>query len=246
MRARTKRTKRDDQAKVLVGLFIIAFGVIFFMDRSGMQIADWLISWETILISAGIVTLYKHYFKKISGYVMITVGALFLINEIGSDVIDTKLIVPGLVIVFGLVMIGKATNLFGTQKKKNRHVVFDDDTEISSENFIESTTLFGGVTKNIVSKDFQGAEFTTAFGGTEINLTQADIQQPVTINTKTAFGGVTLIVPSNWEVQVEVTTIFGSVEDKRSMMTSTEVDENKVLTLKGTCVFGGLEIQSYA
>lgn len=66
--------------------------------------------------------------------------------------------------------------------------------EISSDDFIQASTVFGG---------------------TEIDLTKADIQQPVVINTSTTFGGVKIIVPSNWQVNSDVTTIFGAVENQK-------------------------------
>jgi hypothetical protein len=59
------------------------------------------------------------------------------------------------------------------------------------------------------------------------------------------FGGATLIVPSNWAVQTGGTvTIFGGIGDKRKITTLTE-STAKTLVLKGTMVFGGIEIKSY-
>lgn len=246
MHRNRQRSKRHNQAKVLAGLFIITFGVLFLLERQGLQLGDWVISWKTILIAVGIVTLYKHNFKHFFGYVLIGVGSVFLINEYQPNTIDSKLILPVVVIMFGILMIGKATNMFGFRKKKSpRLTVFDDDREISSDDYIEATTFFGGVNKSVVSKNFQGADFTTMFGGTEINLSKADIQHPVDISATTAFGGITLIVPSNWQVNSEITTVFGAVEDQRNLAPDHQVDPEKTVTLKGSCFFGGVEIQSY-
>ncbi|MBL4861865.1 MAG: hypothetical protein JKY09_02455 [Crocinitomicaceae bacterium] len=240
------RSLRHQKSKILAGTLIIFFGIVYLLERTGVNLPNWVISWETILIAAGIVTLYKHNFKHFAGYVMIGVGGIFLINEFRPDTIDSSLIFPIVIILFGVMMLGKAMNLFGSKRKgQHHHTVFDDDIDISSEDFIQSTTFFGGVTKKVVSKDFKGADFTTFFGGTEINLTQADIQLPVTINATTAFGGLTVIVPSNWQVKSELLTIFGGVEDKRPILAETTQDSNKVLTLQGNCFFGGVEIQSY-
>ncbi|MFT6983246.1 MAG: putative membrane protein [Crocinitomicaceae bacterium] len=128
--------------------------------------------------------------------------------------------------------------------KKDTYI-FDEEIDQSSEDFVKSTTLFGGVKKSIVSKTFKGANFDTKFGGTEINLSQADIQQPVVIHSTTALGGLKIIVPSNWQVKSEISAIFGSVEDKRAPISDLSRDPNKVLILKGNCTFGGVEIISY-
>ena len=239
------RTTRQRNSKILAGLFIITFGVLFLLERQGMPIADWAVSWKTILIAIGVVTLYKHNFRHFAGYVLIGIGTIFLINEAKPETVDTKLILPVIVILFGGTMIAKSIGIFDSKKKRHNMTVFDDNKEISSEDYIQATTFFGGVTKNVVSKDFKGADFTTAFGGTEINLTRADIQQPVTINASTYFGGITQIVPSNWKVNSEITTAFGAVEDKRNISSDIENDPSKTLTLKGSCYFGGVEIHSY-
>lgn len=236
---------RQRNSKILAGLFIITFGIIHLFERQGAPIAEWVISWKTILIAVGIVVLYKHNFRHFFGYALIGVGGAFLINEIYPHTLNTKLVFPIMIILFGVSMIVKSMNLFQAKSKPHNTTFFDSDKEISSEDYIKASTFFGGITKNVVSKNFKGGEFTTAFGGTEINLTKADIQQPVTIKATTAFGGVTLIVPSNWQVKSEMTTIFGGIEDQRSLPSDITYDPNKTVTLTGSCFFGGVEIQSY-
>lgn len=236
---------RHQQSKILTGVLVIAFGTLYLLKKADINVPHWLLSWESVLIGFGVVTLYKHRFNHFFGYIMIGVGAIFMINEFRPHTINPKFILPVVIILIGIMIIGKTMNLFGTNNKMKDQTIFGDDVDMTSDDFITSTTLFGGVTKNVVSKNFEGAEFTTLFGGTEINLTQADIQKPVTIKASTAFGGLTVIVPSNWEVNSELVTAFGGVEDKRAVMSEVSRDPNKVLTLKGSCIFGGVEIQSY-
>jgi len=51
-------------------------------------------------------------------------------------------------------------------------------------------------------------------------------------------------VPSHWMVKSEIVTIFGGVEDKRVMSTVIDTPD-KVLILKGTVIFGGIEIKNF-
>ncbi len=81
-------------------------------------------------------------------------------------------------------------------------------------------------------------------GGAEINLMQADLQHNIVLEVNNVFGGTKLIVPSNWDVKNEVSAVFGGIEDKRSINTSVP-DQDKILILKGTCVFGGIEVSNY-
>lgn len=246
MRKRNQIAKNNTGAKILSGLFIIFFGSVFLAERSGVHVPEWLLSWESILIAIGTVMLFRHNFRHFIGYALITVGAAFIIDDYYPQIIDTKLILPVLVILFGVVMVAKATNLFGSKKKRSSsNVMFDEDSEITGDDYIEATTLFGGVKKNVTSKNFRGADINTTFGGTEINLTKADIQGPITISSRTTFGGMTLIVPSNWQVNSEITAVFGSVEDQRGVPSDNQYEPGKVVTLEGSCTFGGVEIQSY-
>lgn len=240
-----KRAKNHQKGKILAGIFFIGFGIVYLLENLGFAIPHWVFTWKMFLIAIGLVMLVKHNFKNFGGYVLIITGGLFMTNEFVPDTFDTKMLWPIAFIMIGVSMIGKSLNLFGHKKKMGRSCRVTDEVEIESDDYLQSTTFFGGVTKNVVSKNFKGANMTTFFGGTEINLTKADLQQPATIDLSCGFGGVTIIVPSNWQVKSELTTIFGGIDDKRPLMDDTSRDSNKVLILKGSCFFGGVEIQSY-
>lgn len=234
-------------SKIIAGLFVIFFGSVFLAKQSGVSIPEGLLSWKSFLIAFGVVTLFRHNFRGFPGYAMIAVGSAFLIDDYYPNLIDTKLILPIVVILFGVVMIAKATNLFGSKKKGSRnHVMFDEDVDLNNDEFIETSTVFGGVKKNVTNKNFRGANISTTFGGTEINLTKADIQGPIVIDSRTVFGGLTLIVPSTWQVHSNVSAVLGAVEDQREAIDESLVEENKIVTLEGSCTFGGVEIKSYA
>jgi len=246
MERRNKRVPlRHQKSKVLAGSLLILFGAVFMAERMGAPIPRWVISWETALIAIGVVTLYKHYWQKIWGYVLIIVGGVFLLKDILPGTIDDGLIFPILIILFGVVTISKGTNLFQKKKFSNHDVMFEEVEDLSSDDFIQTSTYFGGVKKNIVSKTFKGGDFTTAFGGVELNLTKADMIKPININSVTSFGELKLIIPANWRVESQITCVFGAVEDKRSTSHQIEQENIRVLTLTGTCFMGGVKIISY-
>ena len=115
--------------------------------------------------------------------------------------------------------------------------------EKSTEDWIDSVSVFGGVRKVIMSKNFKGGEATSFMGGTELDFTQADINGTVVLELTQVMGGCKLIVPGNWSVKNEVNAVFGGVDDKRHLHTN--ADPGKVLLLKGTSFLGGLEIRNY-
>jgi hypothetical protein len=124
-----------------------------------------------------------------------------------------------------------------------RHYYCHSTEQSTNEDTIESTTVMAGIKKKILSKNFKGGEITNVFGGTEIDFTQADFEGKVTIELTNAFGGTRLIIPANWEIISEFTSVLGGIDDKRPQHPKTE-EEKKVLVLRGTNVFGGVEIKS--
>ena len=80
-------------------------------------------------------------------------------------------------------------------------------------------------------------------GGAEINLANADFTSPIEIEVVNVFGGTKLIEPSKWEIRSDVTAIFGGVDDKRHQPPN--LVPEKVIILKGTLLFGGVEVTSF-
>lgn len=109
---------------------------------------------------------------------------------------------------------------------------------------INESVLFGGVDRKLMTKNFQGGKATVLFGGLDLDLTQVDFTGVVSLDLEVGFGGVKLIVPPHWDVRTEVSNIAAGLEDKR-MFREGGVDTNKVLILKGTLLFSGLEIKSF-
>jgi hypothetical protein len=113
----------------------------------------------------------------------------------------------------------------------------------SSDDYIDTTSIFGGIHKKIVSKNFKGGDITTMLGGTEIDLTQADFTGTIRLDVTQIMGGTKIIVPPHWEVRSEVTAVFAGFEDKRQQPAMTNAE--KVLIIDGTSIFGGIELKNY-
>lgn len=109
---------------------------------------------------------------------------------------------------------------------------------------INERVIFSGVNRKLMTKNFQGGKATVIFGGLDLDLTQVDFTGVISLDLEVGFGGVKLIIPPHWDVRTEVSNIAAGLEDKR-MFREGGVDTNKVLILKGTLLFSGLEIKSF-
>ncbi|MFA7272691.1 MAG: DUF5668 domain-containing protein [Crocinitomicaceae bacterium] len=241
--------KGRTRGKLIAGTLIILFGLLYLFRELGLYIPRWVFSWEMILIGIGIVLLIRHKFQRLSGYILIAIGVISKLNDFYPDLINYRILWPIVIIFFGASMIYKAK--FGSRPSKNwkkmagqRDFFGNGDIEYSPEDFVDAVSIFGSIKKQVTTKNFKGADLFTLFGGTEINLMYADFQGKALIEMTTIFGGAEIILPADWSVRSEMTSIFGGLEDNRIKKASDENSE-KVLILKGTCVFGGVEIKSY-
>jgi predicted membrane protein len=176
------------------------------------------------------------------------VGSIFLINDIYPDLTFRKYLWPLILIAVGGFIIFRPRRRWCKEdEKKNISTtdpLIDPEPTYSKEDFVDSTSIFGGAKRIVISKNFKGGDLVNIFGGTELDLTQADFTGTAVVELTTMFGGTKLIVPSNWSVKSEAITIFGGLEDKRKMDAIT-TNSDKTLILKGTVIFGGIDIRSY-
>jgi predicted membrane protein len=254
-------------SRVWSGLVLVAAGVLYLADiNKWAAIPTWVFTWPVLLVVIGLLIGIKSRFHNPGAFIMIIVGGINLVAQNNHDL--SKYIIPAILIGIGLVFILRPRhnwtkhNWKDISKRSWQQMPYvnpstahqsppasdiintKNNTQEDNAEWVEINTAFGSVKKIILSKNFKGGEINNFMGGTEINLMKADIQSPITLEVNNVFGGAKLIVPSNWDVKNEVTAVFGGIEDKRAI-NSTPADPGKIIVLKGTCVFGGIEITNY-
>jgi predicted membrane protein len=227
----------QNKGKILGGIVLLIVGVFLFARQLDVELPYWLFRWEMFLIVLGVFMGAKDSFRKSGWIVPVIIGSFFLIDDLFVEVRLIKFFWPSAILLAGAAM------LVSAYKKKDwskLHEINGTDNE-----FINATTIFGGVKKSIITKDFKGGEIFNVFGGTDIDLSQSDIDGVVQIEITQVFGGIKLILPAHWEVKSEITAILGGVEDKRKNLSALNLAGGKVLILRGTNILGGIDIKSY-
>lgn len=252
-----KNLKNRNGARVVGGLLLVAAGAALLIRNMGyFDLPYWLFSWPMILILVGIYSGVKHNFQNNGWIIMIAVGVFFLADRFIPNLKLEPAFWPLIIIGLGIVFIFRPGKKNWLPPGKDAgydkwHAPLTNMPESSTytgtnkSDFIKIESVFSGVNRTILSKNFQGGKISCVFGGAEIDLAQADITGTVLLKMDVVFGGVKLIVPANWAIQSDIDGIFQSVDDKRKYNASTGVDANKILLLKGSCVFGGIEVKSY-
>jgi len=258
-----ERPRRKRTSRVSGGLLLVVLGLVLLASKMNVLFLPyWVFSWQMFLIVLGLFIGFRHGFRKPGWLVLLLVGSYFLLNDFFEATFNLHLYFwPILIISIGLWIMLKPRREYypgqfggrlrtpvqpdlATPSSTDNYSTADSNSHISTEDYVDATTIFGGTKRSIISKDFKGGEIVSIFGGTELNLTQADIQHPVVLETTQIFGGTSLIVPAHWEVKSEVTAIMGGVDDKRLVLPH-GYEPGKVLIIKGLTLFGGLNIKSY-
>lgn len=235
------------QNSMWTGVFILIIGVVALMRATMADFPGWLFSWQMGLVALGLFIGIRHNFRGGAWLVLLLLGGIFLFRDIYPE-FSFKFIWPVVLIVIGAFVIMRPRHRWkwdGTKSTEGASdSFFSEDIDYSKDDFVDSTSIFGGAKKIVISKNFRGGNIVNIFGGTELDLSQADFKGTAVLELETIFGGTKLLVPSNWAVKSEAATIFGGIEDKRRMQTITEAPE-KTLVIRGTVIFGGIDIKSF-
>jgi len=216
-----------------IGIVVIVIGGLFLLQSLGIGhfgrfLAQW---WPAIIVAIGLFKMRND--DRRGGLIILIVGLVFL--SITLHIINWGQIFrfwPVIIILIGLSMYLQATGRNGLSLVKR---------DESAEDTINMTTFFGGMTRNITSKDFKTATMFCMFGGVELDLRQAETkEESCVINVTAFFGGAEIYIPNGWRVNVKGTPIFGGIEDK----TGDPGEGNPVVNINVTTAFGGVEIHN--
>jgi len=232
----TRLKNKNFDSRTLLGIFFVAIGAVMLANNYGWIEYDLfrhLISWPMLLIVIGLFNLARKAYTP--AIILISIGLFFLF-----DFPDWEDLWPALFIIVGFSFILQWRRSPRPRQSEN----LGPDYISSSTDYIDETAIFGGRTLSVVSENFQGGKITSIFGGSKINLRYAKPVPGCTIDVANIFGGTKIIVPEDWNIKVEVVSIFGGFEDKRGVSVISRTGSGKVVVIKGTCIFGGGEVNT--
>ncbi len=240
---------------MIAGLILLGIGCLFLLRNLDLMFfPHWLFSFPVILIAIGAILGSRKGFNRPAPHILMFIGSILLFNDIFDN---SRLTWPLAIIGIGLWIIFKPS-LYSKEKRTegwdkrvdpaeplstDNDSYFSNNTQETSQDWLDSMSIFGGVKKNIVSQNFKGGDVVNIFGGSELNLTQADFKGVIKLEVTQVFGGTKIIVPANWTIHSEMTAIFGGIEDKRPKLGA--FNNDKILIINGTSLFGGIDIRSF-
>ncbi|MDD3668026.1 MAG: LiaF-related protein [Bacteroidales bacterium] len=251
-----EKFKSNSSFGIFVGIILISGGLIYLLNNLGYvekSIIEIVITFPMLLLLLSLYWIFrKHFFW---GFLGVLASLIFLVPKVSTfypnlitfpfeNLTLENTILPILFILFGIAIISKVVS---KPKKYDKEYEFFES--LRENNFIQKlfsgkNVIFGSSKNMVIAPLFKGTEINTVFGGAILDLRKTDIEEGETIvEVNVVFGGAEIYVPSNWEIVINTTSILGATEDKR-FYTDEKTFSNKKLIIKGSCIFGGVEIKN--
>ncbi|HVL67555.1 MAG TPA: DUF5668 domain-containing protein [Vicinamibacterales bacterium] len=226
--------RRPVSGHLVLGLMIIAVGVLFTLDNLNIAHAeDYLRYWPVALIVMGAAKLAdagSGQGSVLGGVLFAGVGTWLLLDNLGiirANVFDFW---PVLLVVLGAAIVWQG--LRGPVLRA---------TADTSDAVVNAVAVLSGVNRGSNSNAFRGGELTAIMGGCEIDLRQAAINGEAVLDVFAMWGGIEIRVPENWTVIGRVTPVLGGFEDKTRAPQDATAHK---LTVRGVVLMGGVEIKN--
>ena len=227
--------RRGPSAQVVLGLMVVAVGVLFTLDNlEVLDARDYLRYWPIGLIAVGLLKLWharRDGHGWFGGLIFVAIGSWMLLENVVYITINARELLPLLLVLLGGYMVWRG---FGGQRRGR---VSDGDASFSG------LAIMGGVARRSSSQDFTGADLTAVMGGCEIDLRQASIGEgsEAVIDVFAFWGGIDIKVPEDWTVITRAMPLMGGVEDKTR---APQPPGAKRLVIRGIVVMGGVVVKN--
>jgi len=220
--------------QLLVGLIVIAVGVLFTLDNLGITDAEqYLRYWPAGLIAIGLLKLAQSrdgMGGAFGGFIFALSGTWLLLEQ--TEVVRLSFwdLWPVLLVMFGGYLVWQ-----GYSGRQLRAASGDSNSVVSG------LAVLGGVARGNNSRAFRGGNLTAVMGGCELDLRQAAIHGEAALDVFAMWGGIEIRVPEDWTIVGRVTPLLGGFDDKTRPPQGASAHR---LVIRGFAIMGGIEVKN--
>jgi predicted membrane protein len=207
--------------KLVAGIFFTIFGVLLTLKYLDLFDAGRVLRyWPVMLIVFGLMNLGDEARRGVAS-VAIVAGAALLALRAHWIHFSIWNIWPVMLIVIGGVIVLRALGVAAPEQRSNLWGVLNT----------RKLTLD--------PRDLDRRQIVAFMGGTQIDLTDAEFEGPVTVEVLAVWGGIEFRVPSGWEVVVEAVPVMGGIDSKNNGPSA-----GRRLIVRGLVLMAGMEIKN--
>lgn len=236
----TEKQRHNISMKIIVGIGIIAFGVLALLSNFGVPLnfnmRDY---WPLILIIIGLGFLVQPLSKRhfFNGIIILAIGGFFLARNLVEG-FDFRIhdLWPVILVIVGIKIL-----TCGFRHPRRHRPRFTQET-IDSKDYLDFTANLSGGKFIVKSKELKGGKLSAVMGECNVNLRDADFQEEtLVLDISAIMGAVIIMVPENWEIVIQGSPFMGAIEDKTKHSSTNDLPKKK-LFINGTAMMGSIEI----
>ena len=216
----------------ILGLFVIAAGVLFTLDNLDIVDAgDVLRYWPAVLLLIGVSQILQA--RTSAGMIGGSIWILF-----GGVLLGERLdLISNVFRFWPLFLVG--VGVYVVWQSFNRREVPPGE----GSDRVSIVAVLGGVDRRVIAANFQGGDVTAFMGGGKLDLRDATMPPgtEALVDVTTMMGGFEIKVPETWNVVVEIIPFMGGYEDKTGHPTDPSAPR---LRIRGFVMMGGVEIRN--
>jgi predicted membrane protein len=226
---------------LIVGLAIVAIGVLFLLDNFGVPVGIVWHYWPAIIIAIGLAKVIDapNTAGRTGGGIIMIVGLVLIADQIHLPFLNNvslwSLWPLALIAVGGMM-------LWGAVEGKGMATPWMNSP--ASPEHINVMAIFGGGKRRITG-EFKGGDLVAIFGGYEIDLRNATMSADEAIlNINCIFGGFEIKIPETWSTIMQVTGVFGGHDDSTRQPDPRLVPNPKRIIIRGVTMVGGMSAKN--
>jgi len=222
--------KRDNPwIRVVVGLAILAFGLIAWLDHLGRIDGDeFLRWWAVILLAIGAAHLINK--QWVGAIIWFVLGLAFMppLPWLPSFHLSQLIgLWPLLISAGGVTLIWQALN--------------PGAKDLANGGSFRAFAWMGGSARTINAANFVGGDAIVVMGAAEVNLVNAKIASVAVVDVLAFWGGIEIRVPKDWIVENHVTPLLGGFSNRTTNPTS---GDGPRLIVRGASIMSGIEVRN--
>jgi hypothetical protein len=218
--------------RLVLGLIIIALGILFTLDNLHVLVArNFLRFWPIVFVAIGAaqVAEARTHARVVGGGLWILFGGGLLARQAGLLPGSIWEYWPLVLVVLGAYVVLQSLGKSGAGDRPDGPV-------------ISAIAILSGLNRKVTA-EFHGADLTAFMGGGKLDLRDATLEGgKAVLDVFAMMGGFEILIPETWNVRNEVIPFMGGVDDK----TKVNADPSApVVIIRGFVMWGGIDIKNW-